>query len=421
MTTDFKSINNPKLQYAPLHFSLLDDPIIKNLVMVFGLKGLAFFVRLTVKIYQNGYFLKWGHIPLKTFCYENGGNFKEKEVSQMLNLLIEGEIFNKSIFDEFEVLTSSLIQDNYFHAVLRSNKVKVYKCLIVTDYIPKSVTVITCSDISYVTNKGNNETFIDNNVTNIPVSDDEFVTDEGIIVTEQPPKCNNSPLNIIELNRIELNRKELNGKEGVQGEPKQDISQDPISQILNDQNLSLENKLFQLNELKKNESIAAELYNRIIDAETELNPQKKEKEKTSAQKEKPKDLAQQAYRLCLEAYLNFFKSYKIYPHSWTTADGKNLNVILGKLIELMKQHNGSELSAERIRDAFAALLERIRSAKDQWIFNNLTVSLINSKFSVIINQTNDNRNSTTSGNYKTNSEEHYRDMLSRLNGDETNA
>lgn len=154
---------------------------------------------------ENGYFLKFDNIQRVLFLGDLPIN--ENQLSDILNSCFEIELFNKSLYDKFQILTSESIQKRYLEAVGRRAKVTI-----ISDYflLPKN----SYCNINLV-NVDINSINVDNNSINDNISTQSKVKEskvkESIVYT---PEINVPTLDQIEsiseseaLRNIELNKK----------------------------------------------------------------------------------------------------------------------------------------------------------------------------------------------------------------------
>ena len=90
----------------------------------FGLKGFAIVVKLLQKIYrENGYYCEW--TKEVALLFSKNVNEGCSAVSEIVAASIKRGIFDKDLFDKYEILTSKGIQKRYFEAVSRRAQVDV--------------------------------------------------------------------------------------------------------------------------------------------------------------------------------------------------------------------------------------------------------------------------------------------------------
>jgi hypothetical protein len=150
---------------------------------------------------------------------------------------------------------------------------------------------------------------------------------------------------------------------------------------------------------------------------------KKEKEKTSAQKEKT-GLATLVHARCRDIFTGFYQDRKKSPYlGWCAKDAAHLKLIIGNIMGLIRSH-GKEPDGENIPETFAFMLQKLPDIHDRWVYDHLSVANFSSKFNEItdqiINKTNGNRNSKAQsrpvGNRQEPGDDYLADILSRLDG-----
>lgn len=116
------------LDYFTLDCCLNDK--IKLIEAEFGLKGFAVIVKLWMKIYgERGYYCEWNDDVAFLFMASIGGNscVDKKLIDEIVAASIRRGIFSKQLYEQYGILTSKTIQENYFDAVSRRIKVEVKK------------------------------------------------------------------------------------------------------------------------------------------------------------------------------------------------------------------------------------------------------------------------------------------------------
>jgi hypothetical protein len=124
------------LDYFPLDVNISNDDKIQLIEAEFGLKGFAVIVKLFIKIYsEKGYFYEWKdkeRILFAKMSGESGGL-----VDEIVKRSVKWGLFDESVFNKFQVLTSEAIQKRYVEAILRRDKVefiKEYLLININDY-----------------------------------------------------------------------------------------------------------------------------------------------------------------------------------------------------------------------------------------------------------------------------------------------
>ncbi|RGD73846.1 DUF4373 domain-containing protein [Anaerofustis stercorihominis] len=110
------------INYFPLEVHLNDK--VGLIEAEFGLNGFAVVVKLYQKIYGSlGYYCEWNEEVALLFSksINMGGNVVSEIIKQCLNR----DIFDKTLFDKYGILTSKGIQERYFEIVKRRKNVEV--------------------------------------------------------------------------------------------------------------------------------------------------------------------------------------------------------------------------------------------------------------------------------------------------------
>lgn len=124
---------------------------IKLIEAEFGVKGFAIIVKLYQKIYmERGYYCEWNEDTSLLFNAQLGGNsgVTKNLIDDIITASIRRGIFSKELYEKYKILTSKRIQEQYFDAVSRRDRVEVEK-----EYLLVKV--------------GNNFVFVDKNRVNV--------------------------------------------------------------------------------------------------------------------------------------------------------------------------------------------------------------------------------------------------------------
>lgn len=116
------------LDYFTLDCCMNDK--IKLIEAQFGVKGFAIIVKLYQKIYmERGYYCEWNDDIALLFNLSLGGNsgVTQNLLEDIVSASIRRGIFSKQLYDDFKILTSARIQEQYFEAVSRRDRVEVKK------------------------------------------------------------------------------------------------------------------------------------------------------------------------------------------------------------------------------------------------------------------------------------------------------
>ena len=127
------------VDYFPLDVHM--DDKFKFIEIKHGLEGFAIVVKLMQRIYSLGYWCKWTEDELLLFSDEIKSN--PDKVQSVVNECLKRDVFNKDLYETYNILTSTGIQKRYKEIVKRRKNVEVY-----TDYL-------LIDDIMYTSSKHN--------------------------------------------------------------------------------------------------------------------------------------------------------------------------------------------------------------------------------------------------------------------------
>lgn len=124
---------NTGIEFYPMNVDFFDDDKIALIEGEFGVKGSVIAIRLLCKIYREGYYYQWGNDECLLFARKSGADIVPTTVQEVVNGLVRRSFFDKRVFDQFGVLTSRGIQQRYFEAVKRRQKVEVRREFLLVD------------------------------------------------------------------------------------------------------------------------------------------------------------------------------------------------------------------------------------------------------------------------------------------------
>jgi len=110
------------LDYFPVDTDMCSDDKIYMLEVECGLEGYALFMKLLMKIYDNGYYVKWGENEAKIFAHKNSVGVNV--INNLIKSCLGNNLFSETLFEEHGILTSAAIQKRYFKATSRRKEVK---------------------------------------------------------------------------------------------------------------------------------------------------------------------------------------------------------------------------------------------------------------------------------------------------------
>jgi len=106
------------LDYFQLQTNMNDDQKLELLEAEFGIKGFGIWVKILRKIYADeGWFMRWNKDTKLLFAKRVGepGSF----VDEVVKGSVRRGLFDESVFDQFNILTSKHIQEHYFASITR--------------------------------------------------------------------------------------------------------------------------------------------------------------------------------------------------------------------------------------------------------------------------------------------------------------
>lgn len=161
------------LDYFTLDCNMNDK--IKLIEAEFGIKAFAIIVKLYQKIYsERGYYCEWNEDVALLFIASLGGNsgVSKSLIDVILSASIRRGIFSEELYKKYGILTSKRIQEQYFDAVSRREKVEVEK-----EYLLVKV----CKNMVIVNNNSINVDINSQNVSNNSQSREEKSREENIV------------------------------------------------------------------------------------------------------------------------------------------------------------------------------------------------------------------------------------------------
>lgn len=111
------------VDYFPLDVNI--DDKIELLEAEHGIVGFGVWIKLLQKIYANNYWINWNNKSVIVFG--NRVNVDKNTVNVIINSCVEWEIFDKSMLEKYEILTSRGIQKRFFEITKRRSKVEAIK------------------------------------------------------------------------------------------------------------------------------------------------------------------------------------------------------------------------------------------------------------------------------------------------------
>jgi hypothetical protein len=130
--------NKEGLDY--FNINIHNDDKLDMIESEFGLIGWAIIMKMWGKIYDDkGYFYEW--TDENKWLFKKKINAEMELIERVIQRAIERNLFDKKLFDRYNILTSNGIQKRYFHAIKRRKEI-----VIIPDYLINSVNDYINSD-----------------------------------------------------------------------------------------------------------------------------------------------------------------------------------------------------------------------------------------------------------------------------------
>ena len=102
------------LEYFSFDVSFFSDIRIRKLIKYHGIQAVPVYEILLCRIYEGGYYIAWDDdLP---FIISEVSDLEEDTIMNIINYCIDVGLFNKTVFEEYKVLTSRSIQQRYVSA-----------------------------------------------------------------------------------------------------------------------------------------------------------------------------------------------------------------------------------------------------------------------------------------------------------------
>lgn len=222
------------ITYAPPWYkvSMRDqNELYTNICTKHGAYGYAVYHDITYRLNLKGYFLEITEFTYRVIAKDLF--LKVKVVERIVKDLIDDGFFHKPIYKKFNILTNSFTQESYIAYLRHNRRINIKDNL--NRYIHKDLIINVDFDNSYTENA-------------LSPHGDRTVA----------------------VGRIEENREEKNRIEEWKG------IQHHLD-FLKNENLTIDEKLSKIEELKSNPDIEVELYNELVEIEKALKLKKEEK------------------------------------------------------------------------------------------------------------------------------------------------
>lgn len=113
------------LDYFPLDCNAGIDDEIELIEAEYGLEGFAIYIKLLQKIYKSGYYIEW--TEKEQLQFSKRVNVDINRVNACIMTFTKWGLMNKTIFEEYQVLTSKGIQKRFLLAIDKRTSCEMYK------------------------------------------------------------------------------------------------------------------------------------------------------------------------------------------------------------------------------------------------------------------------------------------------------
>lgn len=116
------------LDYFSLDVDFFQSAKVKRIIKAQGFQSTSVLICLLSNIYRkNGYYLKWDEDMPFLIADELGVGAGERMVTEVLSKALSVDFFDAGIFEEYGALTSEGVQERFFTAALRRQKLEIIK------------------------------------------------------------------------------------------------------------------------------------------------------------------------------------------------------------------------------------------------------------------------------------------------------
>ena len=132
------------MDYFPVDVNLMDSTEIKVLTAKFGAEGFYLYMFLMCRIHLGGYYLEVSEDFVS--CAAVDTRLKEKTVVDMIELMCAKRLFDRELYEQYQILTSAAIQETYLDVKCKRGRgVEVYReyWLLDVENVPGNLTIIS--------------------------------------------------------------------------------------------------------------------------------------------------------------------------------------------------------------------------------------------------------------------------------------
>lgn len=118
-------IANTGLRYFSVDVHFFEKESISIIINDFGLEATAVILKLYAQIFTNGYYIRWNEKIAKIFSTTFPTHFNSNKMMALVDALLEEDVFNRQLYQQYGILTSEEIQQNFFEAVSRRKSIHI--------------------------------------------------------------------------------------------------------------------------------------------------------------------------------------------------------------------------------------------------------------------------------------------------------
>ena len=114
MAIEYKGIS-----YFPIDVNFFESERTFIIINDFGFEAVAVTLKLYAHIYKSGFYMLWSEKISKFLCASMHCSFSASELHRLVLALVEEGVFDKELFEKYQILTSKEVQQNYFSVTAR--------------------------------------------------------------------------------------------------------------------------------------------------------------------------------------------------------------------------------------------------------------------------------------------------------------
>lgn len=119
------------LDFFSIDTDISEDPKLEYLEAKYGLDSFGVYIKLLIKIYRAGYFVRWSEKDL--ILFSSRIQLDRKILNDIIDDIISEDLLNKDLYERYKIFTSSRIQKQYIMAFNRRAEIKIYKEFLLID------------------------------------------------------------------------------------------------------------------------------------------------------------------------------------------------------------------------------------------------------------------------------------------------